>query len=67
MQATLEKGPENLKLDDCIRSTADIFCNLDVRSVNHGFKKDWVIEISVRTSNRNSVDPRRRHKLNYVL
>ena len=29
----------NLKLEHCIRSMANIFCNLDVRSVNHGFKK----------------------------
>ena len=29
----------NIPLEDCVRSMADIFWNLDVRSVNHGFKK----------------------------
>ena len=39
MRETLEKGPENLKLEDCVRSFADVFWNMDVRSVNDGFKK----------------------------
>ena len=33
MRETLEKGPENLKLEDCVRSFADVFWNMDVRSV----------------------------------
>ena len=39
MQEQLEKGPENLKLENCVRSMADIFCNLETGCVNHGFKK----------------------------
>ena len=39
MQETLEKGPENLKLEDCVRSLANIFWNMDVKCINHGFKK----------------------------
>ena len=33
----LEVGPEQLRLENCVRSMADIFGRLDVR--NHGFKK----------------------------
>ena len=39
MQETLEVGPEQLRLENCVRSMADIFERLDVRSINHGFKK----------------------------
>ena len=39
MRESLDKGPENIPLEDCVRSMADIFWNLDVRSVNHGFQK----------------------------
>ena len=57
MRESLEKGPENIPLEDCVRSMADIFWKLDVRSVNHGFKKT---KISIRTNIRNNVDSRRR-------
>ena len=39
MQETLENGPENLALERCIRSMADIFWNLEIKCINHGFKK----------------------------
>ena len=39
MQETLEVGPEQLRLENCVRSMADIFERLDVRSINNGFKK----------------------------
>ena len=37
MRETLQVGPENLKLETCVQSMANIFKNLDVRSSNHGF------------------------------
>ena len=42
MRESLEKGIENISLKDCVRSMADIFWNLDVRSVNHGYKKTGI-------------------------
>ena len=32
MRESLEKGIENISLEDCVRSMADIFWNLDVQS-----------------------------------
>ena len=37
MRETLQVGPENLKLETCVKSMANIFKDLDVRSSNHGF------------------------------
>ena len=42
MREALERGIENISLEDCVRSMADIFWNLDVRSVNHGYKKTGI-------------------------
>ena len=39
MRESLERGIENIQPEECVRSMADIFWNLDVRSVNHGYKK----------------------------
>ena len=47
MRETLENGPENLILEICCRSMANIFNNLDVRSSNHGF---WATKLSKFTS-----------------
>ena len=40
MRESLERGIENIQLEESVRSMADIFWNLDVRSVNHGYK-NW--------------------------
>ena len=42
MREALERGIENIQLEECVRSMADIFWNLDVRSVNHGYKKTGI-------------------------
>ena len=42
MREALARGIENISLEDCVRSMADIFWNLDVRSVNHGYKKTGI-------------------------
>ena len=39
MRESLERGIENIQLEECVRSMADIFWNLDARSVNYGYKK----------------------------
>lgn len=39
MQKTLDKGPQSIPLESYIQSMADVFSNLDVTSINHGFKK----------------------------
>ena len=48
MRESLDKGPENIPLEDCVRSMADIFWNLDVRSVNHGFQKTKISKFQSR-------------------
>ena len=39
MSKMLEIGPENLNMETCIRSLAEIFEKLDIKVINNGFKK----------------------------
>ena len=39
MKETVALGPENINLEMTVISMANIFNSLDVKSINHGFKK----------------------------
>ena len=39
MKETVARGPENVNLEMAVISMANIFSSMDVRSINHGFKK----------------------------
>ena len=38
MKETILRGPENISMEMAVRSLANIFNCLDVKSINHGFK-----------------------------
>ena len=39
MKETVARGPENINLEMAVISMANLFNSMDVRSINHGFKK----------------------------
>ena len=39
MKETVARGPENITLEMAVISMASIFNSMDVKSINHGFKK----------------------------
>ena len=39
MRETLQVGPENLALENCIKALSKIFKDLDVKCINDGYKK----------------------------
>ena len=39
MKTFVEKGAENVRMEECIQCFASIFNNLDVKVINDGFKK----------------------------
>ena len=39
MKETVARGPENINLEMAVISMANIFNSMDVKSINHGFKK----------------------------
>ena len=39
MKETVALGPENITLEIAVTSMANIFNSMDVKSINHGFKK----------------------------
>ena len=65
MKTFVEKGSENVTMEECIQSFASIFNNLDVRVINNGFKKTKIRKFQ----NEETVDidiSREEHMMNVI-